>query len=458
MLAALADRTYVRYHGSMTAPVEIPLDPDDERFVAPEPTPAQIVPSGWLAVELDTRYDDPSTLDDASVIDALVGYERLVGWAQARQARLMAELDARRGDDAAMAIEDKACALSRYAPDEIGVALHWSRGTAAGRVGDAVRLTTQLSATLELWEAGRLDARKVSAICDAALTLSAEHVPAVEARVLRRAPEQTLAQLKAALKRAVIAVYPAGAAERHDTARAQRRVVINPEPDGMASMWALLSAPDALASYEWLTRLARGLGASDPRCMHARRADLLVDLLTGRLRHADHGQGLPVPVRPGAPLVHVVVGLATLRGTSTEPAELVGHGPVHAELAREIAADATWERLVADPLSGALLDHGRTTYTPPRALAEFVRARDVYCRFPGCRRQARHGELDHVIPYPAGPTSEVNLAAYCVHHHHLKHEAGWQVRMLPGGSLEWITPAGHRHTTRPHDHRGVDPP
>jgi hypothetical protein len=47
----------------------------------------------------------------------------------------------------------------------------------------------------------------------------------------------------------------------------------------MASLWASLAAPDALACYRWLTRLARGLGGGDPRGMDARRADLLVGLL-----------------------------------------------------------------------------------------------------------------------------------------------------------------------------------
>ena len=51
----------------------------------------------------------------------------------------------------------------------------------------------------------------------------------------------------------------------------------------MASLWALLPATDAVSAFEWLSRLARGLGADDPRSMDARRADLLTALLTGRL-------------------------------------------------------------------------------------------------------------------------------------------------------------------------------
>jgi hypothetical protein len=142
--------------------------------------------------------------------------------------------------------------------------------------------------------------------------------------------------------------------------------------------------------------------------MDARRADLLTALLTGRLTVAapeggqdgpegrgEDGPGedasdrmpMPAPINPGKPLVQVIIPHPTLNGTAEQPAELVGYGPIPAPLAREIAADGVWKRLITDPLSGALLDHGRETYRPPAALADFVRARDVHCRHPICRRR-----------------------------------------------------------------------
>ncbi len=227
----------------------------------------------------------------------------------------------------------------------------------------------------------------------------------------------------------------------------------------MASLWALLPAPDAIAAYEWFTRLARGCGADDPRTMDERRADLAADLLSGRLRNPD--LNLPTPVNPGKPLVNVLMPMTALFGLTDDPSELLGYGPITAGMARELAASATWRRLLFDPESGALLDHGRTTYTPPVALADFVKARDVYCRFPTCRRKVVNGELDHVRAYAdGGTTSHFNLAGYCTRHHHLKHAGGgWQVRALPDGSLEWTTPTGHTHVTRPYDYRSdSDPP
>jgi hypothetical protein len=234
-----------------------------------DPSPAAITPSGWLAVELDLYFSDPSALADPALVDAIVGFERLAAWAQARQARLIASLAARRAEPGA---------LTDWASEEVATALHQSSGTAAFRTRQASALVDRLPATLAAWEAGLIDQRRVSVITEAAVNLTDEHAALVEARVLPKAPHQTAAQLRAAVMRAIIAVDPAGAEQRHEQARKERRVAVNPEDDGMASLWALLPAADAIAAFEWLTRLARGCGADDPRTMDERRADLLADL------------------------------------------------------------------------------------------------------------------------------------------------------------------------------------
>jgi hypothetical protein len=58
---------------------------------------------------------------------------------------------------------------------------------------------------------------------------------AVQARVLATAPEQTLAEMKAALRRAVIAADPAGAAHRAEQARAGRTLSRDPSTTGWPS-------------------------------------------------------------------------------------------------------------------------------------------------------------------------------------------------------------------------------
>ncbi|KUI26002.1 hypothetical protein AU195_13520, partial [Mycobacterium sp. IS-1496] len=59
-------------------------------------------------------------------------------------------------------------------------------------------------------------------------------------------------------------------------------------------------------------------------------------------------------------------------------------------------------------------------YRPSQALQDFVRARDLTCRFPRCDRPAHLCDIDHAVPYPAGPTSASDLRCLCREHHLLK--------------------------------------
>jgi hypothetical protein len=52
-----------------------------------ERTWGNTVPSGLFALEIDSDTRDEAGLSDAQLVDAMVGFERLAGWAQARQAR-----------------------------------------------------------------------------------------------------------------------------------------------------------------------------------------------------------------------------------------------------------------------------------------------------------------------------------------------------------------------------------
>ncbi len=155
------------------------------------PSPAAIAPSGWLAVELDQYFSEPDSLSDPALVDAIVGYERLAAWAQARQARLIASLAERRAEPGS---------VTDWAADEVATALHQSTGTAAFRTRQATALIERLPDTLAAWEAGLLDQRRVTAITQGTVNLTAEHAALVEARVLPKAPSQTAAQLQAAIK------------------------------------------------------------------------------------------------------------------------------------------------------------------------------------------------------------------------------------------------------------------
>ncbi|MBM6399952.1 HNH endonuclease signature motif containing protein [Phycicoccus sonneratiae] len=115
--------------------------------------------------------------------------------------------------------------------------------------------------------------------------------------------------------------------------------------------------------------------------------------------------------------------------------------------------------VMCDPATGALLDPddalATDTYRPGAALVRFVRARDGHCRFPGCHVSARYCDLDHVRPFPAGPTSAANLVCLCRRHHRIKQRPGWRAVLHPDATMTWTDPTGRVRTTAARDHRPV---
>jgi hypothetical protein len=156
--------------------------------------------------------------------------------------------------------------------------------------------------------------------------------------------------------------------------------------------------------------------------------------------------------------VRVIIQASTLLGWDNEPGYLDGCGPIPAQIARGLAADGTWRRMLTDRSSGTLLDLGRTQYPPSMPLRENVQERDQTCRFPGCERKATACEIDHVIPWPVGTTSIDNCACLCAFHHRLKTFGGWKLKLDANGACTWTSPAGLQYVTRPPKPGGISPP
>jgi hypothetical protein len=324
-----------------------------------------------------------------------------------------------------------------FVREDVRVALRLSGATAQRRIDVARILARVLPATLAALEVGTITQAHADVIAEAVVDRDPVVAQRVEELVLERAGSRTVAEFRRAVAKAVALADPVGCEVAHVAATEGRKVAHYVEPDGMATIAALLPAAGAQTVFTALDTLARA--HPDPALgIDARRADALVRLCAHYLADPD------LPLRHGRPVgVQIVVDLPTLLGLADHPGELVGYGPIPPSVARSLAADGVWRRLVAEPVTGHLLDYGRTLYRPPQELVDYLLARDRVCRFPGCNQPAYLCEIDHSVPFDSGgTTSACSCGAVCKRHHQGKTLHGWQLESHPDGSCTWTSPTG----------------
>jgi hypothetical protein len=313
----------------------------------------------------------------------------------------------------------------------------------------ARELADRLPDTVALLRSGVITQRHALDLADATRALTPESAAEVEAKVLVRAPEQTQAQFRASVKRAVLRVAsPAEEEKAHRDAVAERRVELHPADRGMAWVSCYLSADAAASLMAAVDAIAyetiHGKGG-DTRTADQRRADAVVEMASCFLADPHltraHGQ---------RPAIGVTVAASTLMGLDDQPADLDGYGPITAAMARRIASDPTarWRRLLTDD-DGIVRTAGVHTYEPPADMVRTVIARDAHCMFPGCRRKAQYTDLDHVHAWHDGDeTTAENLLSLCRRHHRLKHTGRWRIdRDDTTGITTWTNRRGRQYRT-----------
>ncbi|MBD3785318.1 MAG: HNH endonuclease, partial [Micrococcales bacterium] len=358
------------------------------------------------------------------------------------------------------------------APIVSGV-LHVSAVQAERRVREAVRRAadgpegtvtcTGLGGLHAAMAAGRLDAYRAGVVA-----YELEEVPADVARAVIAALEPHLdrddaTRLRRRVRRVLARISPDLLREKSVRARSAsslRRWVDEP---GLDTWLGTFPSEEACTAWAAIDALAQQY-VTDGTCdrIDRARAKALTDLVTGHAtidlqvqllsttpaaaapadratpgtdRHTAPGHlpsagaagGLTGADREGLP----ASGAESVR--ADRPTDLVAvHGLAPGEpvlvprdwLSRAVASTTSrtdrYGRVVLHPDSGALTDPDENlatdAYRPGAALARLVRARDGHCRFPGCHVAARFCDLDHVTPWPSGPTTAANLACLCRRH------------------------------------------
>ena len=365
----------------------------------------------------------------------------------------------------------------------IGVPTRVSDRSMQRQIGDAERLAERYPGTLEARAQGEITRQHVYAIQDAAADLPDEVIPAFEAEALDRCRRDTVGRVKAELEILAQRMHPRSFVERHASARERRDITTRALPDGMSSLLLVAPTPVIAGIDDRMNQMATvvidvrnaakaavgspadddaripaDILASDIRTRAQIRADIAADILLTGSPFADptvtgDGPGTLGAIRAKIQVVVPALSLLKPEGDENghaEPADLVGYSPIDAETARAIAeaCDTWWERLVTHPVTGQVLH--TNGYQRTAAIDRHLRARDRHCRFPGCRLPAIRCEVDHTIDHALGGKTDVcNLAHLCQRHHSMKQFAGWKVRQLEGGILEWTSPVGTTYTDYP---------
>jgi hypothetical protein len=399
------------------------------------------------------RRHPTTTPESAALMERISASARAENRAAADQLAAIGELFAYRlsrcSETEEWAIDTEAAVAA-----EVAAALRISQGLADSRLRYARAMREQLPKVGEVFKAGDIDYRTFQTIVYRTDLITDRDVLAtVDAQLaanVARWPSMTRDRLAAQIDK-VVAKADADAVRRRERHKSDRSVWFGDLAEsGISEMHGSLCTVDAHAVDKRLDALAATVCEHDPRSRDERRADALGALAAGadrlgcRCGRPDCAAG----TRPAASpvVIHVIAEQTAIDGSGPAPGSLANaDGLITPELVKELAKSSKLVPLVhpgdAPP---------EPNYQPSAALADFVRCRDLTCRWPGCDHPAYDCDLDHTIPHAnGGPTHASNLKCYCRTHHLVKTFWGWRDQQLPDGTLILTSPSGHTYVTTP---------
>ena len=338
---------------------------------------------------------------------------------------------------------------------EISAAQNISHGRAVGQIHYGRALCERLPAVARVFVRGVIDFRMVLMIIARTENVEDAVIGQLDAGIARHA-EKWMKLSKPKLQDRIdlwVAKVDPAAVRVPPAVDDNRCLDVDPGASaGMAFVSGHVHGADGAALDQRLEALAATVCEHDPRTKDQRRADACGPLARGQAMLAcqcgrdDCAAGSERAAAATA-VIHVLAEQATLDGTSDKPGYLPGLGIMPAESVRELAVTATCKPVT-------IPTQAEPGYRPSAKLVEFIRFRDVTCRWPGCDTPAQKSDIDHTVPYPVGPTHPSNNKPYCRTHHLIKTfctgPRGWTDQQLPDGTIVLTAPTGHLYRTEPH--------
>lgn len=378
---------------------------------------------------------DPAHEAGAARIDAITALDRVIRTAQAAQFAQIASLHVER--TARMGIGRGDPSLSVIG--EVAMARNISPTASGNQLAVALGLA-QLPQISALMRGGQIGESVARAVVKESANLGPDDLIVLDAELAPLLPGLTHVKAAYETARMVIRIDAEAARQRAAANRADCRVSMFPDRDGVAILQARGPAEQILAAHNALDAWAqRQRKAGDARTTGQIMVQTLVERVTG-LAHAD---GVSVEVG-------LVMDARTAIAGGDEPVDLAGYGPISPDVADDIIASARStfiRRLLTDPVDGTLIarDPRRRRFDGP--LGGHIHARDQRCRQPGCECRIR--EIDHSKPYAdGGLTTADNGQGLCRRSHTIRHQPGWSVH-TQGKATIWRTPTGHQYRSEP---------
>jgi hypothetical protein len=252
---------------------------------------------------------------------------------------------------------------------------------------------------------------------------------------------------------------PDRAVAEEDAALAKRGVWLHRGANpATTDVTMILETDDAELFDQSVSRIAadlRGLGDTDPGDVRRAKAvgvladpQFALDLMSGREGAA------PTTGLAGDIVVHLTPADLTdgAGGADVEQLGAVTTGLLATWLARH---DLSRLRLHVRPVLDLAEDWSVDRHDPPDGMREQVLLLHSTCVFPGCHRDSRSCDLDHVERYvppddggPPGQTRPDNLAPLCRRHHRVKTHAAWSYERVGRDRFTWTSPTGHQYDVR----------
>lgn len=433
---------------------------------------------------------DPALLDPDAQVSYCQAAQRLESATHARLGAGLVAFAGSRPRHAQYWVDGEDIELTDVRASELASALAWSGGRARDAIAAARTLHNELDAAAEAAATGALQPAAVAAISEGATLLTAGIDAAIEeARAdlggaaeagpdaadrlweLTQAREvlvqqydgavsafaagHTVAETRRKVRDTLARLDPAGFAARRARAQVvESGVEFRPLPNAMALLSAVMPAEQASACYAAIDSVARDAEHSDLQApVGVRRSEAVYRFCVQPIAAVADATAA-AERRALDAHVDLVMTLDTFLGLSEVPAQCVGAGPVPAQAARDLLAEAalvSFRRVIVDGGSGAVLQADARRYRLTDAEREYILRRDRTCRHPGCSQPARRCQVDHAQPYDDGGATRVdNLGLLCARHHLEKTHAGWTIEdSAADGSCTFVSPLGRRYPHRP---------